>query len=478
MKKLIIFILITIFNALPAFSRIINIPADYSTIQSGINASLSGDTVLVAPGVYNESLGPDGRNILLTSSQGPETTFVRGGIGIGNGEDSTCIIRGFTFIGTSNDPWFGYGPVVGITGISTFPKVEGNIIRDNVCQGTIGSGVGFYNSNGIFRHNIVENNWGGYQAGGIFAWQYRNIEISYNVIRNNFSGFTGFDATGGAGIYVFGGRIFNNMIYRNAVDAGCGQIPAGAGILAHSRYRDATPTYIYNNTIARNRAYCNGNPGYGAGIYVTSWIEPMESFIIENNIIAFNIHGGLEAPAGIEVEYNLLYGNTDYDLRIPDTSETNIFANPLFADTANNDYHLLPGSPAIDAGDPSYPLDPDSTRVDIGALFYDQSTDIVDDNRPTGPYSFELKQNYPNPFNAQTRISYNLNKNSIINLTIFDITGRIVKRLAKSESQSPGQHSYLWEGKDSSGKSVSTAIYFYELEVDSQIQVKSMIMIK
>jgi len=34
----------------------INIPADYSTIQEGINASVDGDTVLVADGVYYENL--------------------------------------------------------------------------------------------------------------------------------------------------------------------------------------------------------------------------------------------------------------------------------------------------------------------------------------------------------------------------------------------------------------------------------------
>ena len=38
------------------FSTTINIPADYTTIQAGINASVDGDTVLVAQGTYSENL--------------------------------------------------------------------------------------------------------------------------------------------------------------------------------------------------------------------------------------------------------------------------------------------------------------------------------------------------------------------------------------------------------------------------------------
>ena len=49
----------------------------------------------------------------------------------------------------------------------------------------------------------------------------------------------------------------------------------------------------------------------------------------------------------------------------------NIDANPLFVDPLNGDFRLQPGSPCIDTGDPSYPLDPDGTRADMGAFFFD-----------------------------------------------------------------------------------------------------------
>jgi len=56
--------------------------------------------------------------------------------------------------------------------------------------------------------------------------------------------------------------------------------------------------------------------------------------------------------------------------------ENVIYSNPMFADTSDNNFNLLWGSPAIDAGDPNYILDPDSTRADMGALYYDQTDTI------------------------------------------------------------------------------------------------------
>jgi hypothetical protein len=47
--------------------------------------------------------------------------------------------------------------------------------------------------------------------------------------------------------------------------------------------------------------------------------------------------------------------------------------DPLFVDPGNSKYHLFYNSPCIDTGDPASPLDPDGTRVDMGAYYFDQS---------------------------------------------------------------------------------------------------------
>lgn len=50
----------------------------------------------------------------------------------------------------------------------------------------------------------------------------------------------------------------------------------------------------------------------------------------------------------------------------------NIFCDPMFADTMNDDYHLTASSCCIDAGNPCQ-LDPDMTISDIGAYYFPHS---------------------------------------------------------------------------------------------------------
>jgi len=70
-----------------AFSATINVPGDYSTIQDGINVSISGDTVLVADGHYYETISMAGKNISLLSENGPENTIIDG-----YGGDTTIVV--------------------------------------------------------------------------------------------------------------------------------------------------------------------------------------------------------------------------------------------------------------------------------------------------------------------------------------------------------------------------------------------------
>ena len=56
----------------------INVPVDQPTIQAGIDASVNGDTVLVAPGTYYERVNLSGKAIVLTSEAGPDSTTIDG----------------------------------------------------------------------------------------------------------------------------------------------------------------------------------------------------------------------------------------------------------------------------------------------------------------------------------------------------------------------------------------------------------------
>ncbi|MCK4654382.1 MAG: SBBP repeat-containing protein [Candidatus Cloacimonetes bacterium] len=70
--------------------------------------------------------------------------------------------------------------------------------------------------------------------------------------------------------------------------------------------------------------------------------------------------------------------------------------------------------------------------------------------------------NYPNPFNPTTTINYQLPEDSKVKLSIYNIKGQKVKILV-NKILPAGEHSIIWDGKDSNGNRVSSGIYFYKM---------------
>ena len=85
--------------------------------------------------------------------------------------------------------------------------------------------------------------------------------------------------------------------------------------------------------------------------------------------------------------------------------------------------------------------------------------------------------NYPNPFNPTTTISFSIPEESKVNLTIYNIKGQKVKTLVK-ELLPAGEHSIIWNGKDSNGNRVGSGIYFYKLKAGDYTSTKKMILLK
>jgi glucuronoarabinoxylan endo-1,4-beta-xylanase len=90
------------------------------------------------------------------------------------------------------------------------------------------------------------------------------------------------------------------------------------------------------------------------------------------------------------------------------------------------------------------------------------------------PSNFELGQNYPNPFASSTDIPYGLNKESSVQVIIYDILGRVVQNFNVGR-KSVGTHNILWDGRNDYGQKVANGIYFYNFLVDGQSQVKKMV---
>ena len=88
------------------------------------------------------------------------------------------------------------------------------------------------------------------------------------------------------------------------------------------------------------------------------------------------------------------------------------------------------------------------------------------------PIKYWLSQNYPNPFNPSTLINYEIPKQSMVTLEVFDYLGRKVATLVNSY-QKPGSYRF-----DFNGENFSSGVYFYKLAAGDFVESKKMILIK
>ena len=89
-------------------------------------------------------------------------------------------------------------------------------------------------------------------------------------------------------------------------------------------------------------------------------------------------------------------------------------------------------------------------------------------------YEFALYDAYPNPFNPSTTIGYEVPYSMLISLNVYDISGRLVRKLDNG-FKNTGIHSVIWDGKDNFGNTVSNGLYVYRLDSDSNISISNKI---
>jgi len=109
-----------------------------------------------------------------------------------------------------------------------------------------------------------------------------------------------------------------------------------------------------------------------------------------------------------------------------------------------------------------------------GISAFDNSNALVEKNN-----SFILNNiyNYPNPFNPITTLKYDLPDEGLVKITIYDMTGRIIKNLV-ANNQSSGLKSVRWNGKDNFNKPVNTGVYLYRIKTDNFTQTSKMLLLK
>jgi hypothetical protein len=96
---------------------------------------------------------------------------------------------------------------------------------------------------------------------------------------------------------------------------------------------------------------------------------------------------------------------------------------------------------------------------------------------PKAPAASYLAQNYPNPFNPMTRIAFGLSAPGHVSLRIYDVTGRLVCVLAEG-NRPAANYAEVWEGRDASGRTVASGIYFCRLDASSFTQTRKMILLR
>jgi hypothetical protein len=384
-------------------SGVLLVPEVYPTIQAAIDSAAAGDTVRVAPGVYEERIDLLGKTIVVESTGGAAVTILDPNGAVGpivtmslSGAQSP-VLRGFTIRGGVSDLWAG-----GIYISGGSPLVEDNVVTNNT--GCLGAGITVQFSSARIRNNTISHNsmplCSGGNGGGIRIGGAGAAHVEGNVITGNTSD------TDGGGIALFAaGRptIAANVIRGNVAESGIG------GGISLSNASDAL---ITNNIITSNQATRGGGIG---------WLVPSGNTgpsVVNNTFVLNTAPQGSAVfadgfDAATKLVNNVMFSVGDawtiecsplYDAAPPVIRHNNVFniggagvyggacvdhtgvdgnisADPLFVSTSADDFHLQNASPAIDAGestgaptvdidDDPRPLDGDGdgmARVDMGA---------------------------------------------------------------------------------------------------------------
>jgi hypothetical protein len=107
-----------------------------------------------------------------------------------------------------------------------------------------------------------------------------------------------------------------------------------------------------------------------------------------------------------------------------------------------------------------------SCEFAIDDIYWEGGITDVNDQVINHFAGFQLKGNYPNPFTFETTISYSLSKTTPVELTVYDISGRVVKSLI-NKTQPAGNYNVKWKVNDE-----SSGIYFYKIKAGTFLEIR------
>ncbi|MBI4549160.1 MAG: T9SS type A sorting domain-containing protein [Ignavibacteriae bacterium] len=244
-----------------------------------------------------------------------------------------------------------------------------------------------------------------------------------------------------------------------------------------SQYGFAAPT-LYDSTIVGGMKWTTFYiSGHTQNPYVIYASLPDSGYSVDNlapappnglsaGVVAEGVKLSWKQPQDADFQYFALYKGTS-----PNFPPT----DPPLATTADTSYidrNVVQGSTYY------YKMLACDFSGNKSALSDEISMIVLDVKEVGGaPKEFALEQNYPNPFNPSTDIRYQLPTAAHVRLVIYNTLGVEVARLADLDREA-GYYVASWDGKDHSGKILSSGIYLYKMEAGGFSSVRKMILVK
>ena len=120
-----------------------------------------------------------------------------------------------------------------------------------------------------------------------------------------------------------------------------------------------------------------------------------------------------------------------------------------------------------------------SSNIDLIAAWIDEGAleELNTKSNKASPERFTLHQNYPNPFNPVTNLDYDLPEDAMVNITVFDMMGKLVRTLV-NDQQSAGYKTLQWNATSNSGQPISSGLYIYTIQAGEFSKTRKMILLK
>ncbi|MEE9396655.1 MAG: right-handed parallel beta-helix repeat-containing protein [Methylococcales bacterium] len=336
-----------------AFAATINVPGDYSKIQDAINAASSGDTVLVAPGVYQEKLILSRKTIDLAShfrTTGDASkisgTIIDGGgahavIQVESSVGSGTTVEGFTIRNASDGVLVNGGQLnlfnSRVTGNKDGIDYEGGggVIRNCVFDKNRDDGIDLDGPAAVLIENsqVFDNEDDGIE---IRLHDYEGAKLKITIRQNLIKG------NGEDGIQLIDYSRLSDRVFRIERNVFVDNAFAAIGMMCCTNTKEN-----YQAASIAERVFLTNNTFVGNNYGVTGG----DNVIAVNNIFKDTKKTALKGVNGNSVaSYNLFFNNGTDSASSTVEQNTSVFKDPLL----NSQFKLAPDSPAVDAGIESF----------------------------------------------------------------------------------------------------------------------------